>query len=252
VVASCRSTVPLQVLAPVVVDEPTAVVVVLNPTGGLVGGDRLVIDGAVTAEAHACLTTVSATKVYRTAGPPAEQDVRLRIEAGATLEYVPDHTIPFAGSNVRQRIDVQMGDRARLILVDAFAAGRVARGEAWRFARLESAITVRDAEGWRFCDRLALEGRAAWTGLGFAEDHTYFATVLVIGPGGLDGLGRDAAALVNACEGVAGGAGLLPRGGMVVRVLARDAPALLDSLATLWRLARQSLLGLGPLALRKL
>jgi urease accessory protein len=252
VIAASRSTVPLQVLAPVVVDEPTAVVVMLNPTGGLAGGDRLVIDATAMTGAHACLTTASATKVYRTTGPPAEQHVRLTIGPGATLEYVPDHTIPFAGSDLRQRIDVEMAEGGRLIIVDAFAAGRVARGEAWRFAHLESAITVRDAGGWRFYDRLALLGNPAWAGLGFTEDHAYFATVLVIGPGSLDGLRREAAAVMNSHEGVAGGAGLLPRGGVVVRVLARDAPALFDTLAALWSLARQVLLGLGPLALRKL
>src|SRR5262249_60634064 len=44
VVAGCRFTLPLQVLAPVALDDPAAVVSILNPTGGLVGGDRLAID----------------------------------------------------------------------------------------------------------------------------------------------------------------------------------------------------------------
>jgi urease accessory protein len=252
VVTASRSTVPLQVLAPVVVDEPTAVVVMLNPTGGLAGGDRLVIDATAMTGAHACLTTASATKVYRTTGPPAEQHVRLTIGPGATLEYVPDHTIPFARSDLRQRIDVEIAESGRLIVVDAFAAGRVARGEAWQFAHLESAITVRDGAGWRFYDRLALRGSLAWAGLGFAEGHTYFATVVVIGSGAGEALCRGAAATLDRRPGVAGGASVLARGGVVVRVLAQDAPALLDTLATLWRLARHVLLGLGPLALRKL
>src|SRR2546422_1747450 len=46
-------------------DDRAAVVSVLNPTGGLVGGDRLAIDVVVGPAAHACLTTPSATKVYR-------------------------------------------------------------------------------------------------------------------------------------------------------------------------------------------
>jgi len=33
---------PLQVMAPVALDDPAAVVCMLNPTGGLVGGDRAV------------------------------------------------------------------------------------------------------------------------------------------------------------------------------------------------------------------
>jgi len=57
VVADCRFTLPLQVLAPVALDDPAAVVSILNPTGGLVGGDHLAIDVHVGAGAHAVLTT---------------------------------------------------------------------------------------------------------------------------------------------------------------------------------------------------
>src|SRR5207253_6838753 len=75
---------------------------VLNPTGGLVGGDRLAIDVTIGPAAHGCLTTPSATKVYRTAGAAAEQRVHIRLGAGAILEWVPDHTIPFARSEERR------------------------------------------------------------------------------------------------------------------------------------------------------
>src|SRR5205814_416747 len=98
--------------------------------------------------AHACLTTPSATKVYRTVAGPAEQTVRLTLAPGARLEWVPDHTIPFAGSAFQQRVEAEVPEGAALVLIDAFAAGRVARGEAWRFALLDSALSVRDARGW--------------------------------------------------------------------------------------------------------
>ncbi len=159
VLSRCRYSLPLQVLAPLALDDCAAVVSVLNPTGGLVGGDRLAIDVVVGPAAHACLTTPSATKVYRTAGATAEQHVRLRLGVGAILEWVPDHTIPFPGSAFRQAIDCELDDDATLILTDAFAAGRIARGEAWQFALLESAVTVRDRRGPILHDRFVLTAR---------------------------------------------------------------------------------------------
>src|SRR5213594_3798599 len=105
VLAGCRWRLPLQVLAPVALDDAAAVVSILNPTGGLVGGDRLVIDVHAGPDTHACLTTPSATKVYRTSGPPAEQVVHLTLARGARVEWVPDHTIPFAGAAFSQRIE---------------------------------------------------------------------------------------------------------------------------------------------------
>src|SRR5438094_312004 len=51
VLAGCRWRLPLQVLAPLALDDAAAIVSILNPTGGLVGGDRLVVDVAVGAGA---------------------------------------------------------------------------------------------------------------------------------------------------------------------------------------------------------
>jgi urease accessory protein len=250
VLTGCRSTVPLQVLAPVALDDPAAVVSVLNPTGGLVGGDRLSIDVLAGPGAHACVTTPSATKVYRTTGPPAEQLVTLRLEAGATVEYVPDHTIPFPGSAFRQEIRVELAAGARLLLVDAFAAGRIARGEAWRFASLESALLVRDPRGWRLRDRLCLRGRPDWADLGFAEAHPYFGTVVVLEGGERDDFGAHVDRLAARPDVTLGG-GPLAGGGWIGRILARDAPALTEAVEEIWALARHAVLGAGPLALRK-
>jgi urease accessory protein len=238
-------------LAPVALDGPAAVVSVLNPTGGLVGGDRLAIDVVVGAAAHGCLTTPSATKVYRTTGAAAEQHVRLRLGAGAIVEWVPDHAIPFAGSAFRQTIDCELEDGATLILMDAFAAGRIARGEAWRFARLESAVTVRDRRGPILHDRFVLTAEPRVQGLGFVEGHQYFGSFVVVADSGLDAFAAAAGRVLRGIDGAAGGVGALPRRGAVVRCLAVSAPALTVALEALWTVARRELLGLPALALRK-
>jgi urease accessory protein len=254
VVAGCRYTLPLQVLAPVALDDPAAIVSILNPTGGLVGGDRLSIDVHVAAGAHAVLTTPSATRVYRTAGEPTVQAVRLSVGPRAVVEWVPDHTIPFAGSALRQTIDVVLEETAGLILVDAFSAGRIALGEAWRFEVLESAVSVRDPRGWLLHDRFVLRGRAGhqgFDGLGFAESHPYFASIAIIGAFDAGRLAADVERL-GANGGAASlGVAVLPRGGALVRCLAPTAPALIDAIEGCWRIGRGALLGLPPLALRK-
>ena len=251
VLGACRYRLPLQVLSPMALDDPAAVVSVLNPTGGLVGGDRLTIDVTIGPAAHGCLTTPSATKVYRTAGAAAEQRVHIRLGAGAILEWVPDHTIPFAGSAFRQAIDCEAEDGATLILTDAFAAGRIARGEAWRFALLESAVTVRDRRGLILHDRFVLTAARAVQGLGFTENHPYFGSFVVVADSGLDAFAAAAGRLLRETAGAVGGVGALPRRGAVVRCLARSAPALTALVEALWAVARRELLGLPALALRK-
>jgi len=230
VVAGCRYTLPLQVLAPVALDDPAAIVSILNPTGGLVGGDRLSIDVHAAAGAHSV-------------GPQA------------VVEWVPDHTIPFAGSALRQSIDVDLAETAGLILVDAFSAGRIALGEAWRFAALENAVSVRDGRGWLLQDRFVLRGIGtrgpAFDGLGFTESHPYFASIAVFGAFDCDRFAADVERLGAGHAAARLGAGVLPRGGVLVRCLAPAAPALVDAVEGCWRLARRALLGLPPLALRK-
>jgi urease accessory protein len=249
ILARCRYTLPLQVLAPLSLDDPAAVVSVLNPTGGLVGGDALAIEVDVAPGAHACLTTPSATKVYRAASSPARQAVTLRLAPGARLEWVPDHTIPSAGAALRQSLTAEVGDGAVLVLVDAFAAGRVARGEAWRFAELDSALIVRDARGLVLHDRLVLRDGAP-RGLGITEGLPYFATVAVVADAGIEAF----AERLRGREGVPGaeiGVGLLARRGAVARCLAADAPALTDAVDAVWRAARCEVLGMPALSLRK-
>jgi urease accessory protein len=263
----CRSILPLQVLAPVALDDPAAVVSILNPTGGLLGGDRLSIDVDVAAGAHAVLTTPSATRVYRADGAPTVQTVRLRLGPGAVVEWVPDHTIPFAGSALRQAFEVELDETAALVLVDAFSAGRIALGEAWQFALLESAISIRDRCGWLLHDRFVLRGRAgavraaggrgaagepAFGGLGFAESHPYFASIAVIGAFDAVRFAAEIQRHVGAdTPGLCLGAAVLSRRGALVRCLARNAPALVEAVERCWNFARAALIARPPLALRK-
>ncbi len=251
VLAGCRFTLPLQVLAPLALDGAALVVSMLNPTGSVLGGDRLTIDVDAAARTHGLLTTPSATKVCRSDGPVAVQDVRLVVAPGAVLEWVPDHTIPFAGAAYRQRLHARVGAGATLVVVDAFAVGRVARGERWRFRLLESSLNITDDAGWLLHDRFVLTGDETWAGLGFTEGAPYFATVVVVAPSPPDALAGAVAEAVRDVTGVRAGVGRLPRRGIVVRCLAETAPALGDAVRAVWDAVRPIAVGAPPVDLRK-
>lgn len=225
----------------------------LNPTGGLVGGDCLRTAVTVGEQAHCYLTTASATKVYRTAGPATVQEFSARLGDGAILEYVPDHLIPSPGAALKQSIRVELGDGSVAILFDAFAVGRVARGEEWAFAELESALIVTDSLGLRLRDRFRLvPARQRWAGLGGMEGMSYLATLALLFDGDPGALLLELDSVLAGAPGVRGGVTRLGRGGLLVRFLAASAPELQATFRQLWAIARRSLLGLGPLDLRKL
>ena len=251
-----RFTLPLQALEPVDLDGTgAATLLVLNPTGGVLGGDHLETRVELGPGSHVCLSTPSATRVYRSAGEASVQHVILRVGEGARLEYVPDHVIPSPGARLVQSVEVEMAPGASAVLCDAWAVGRAARGEAWLFDLLDSSIIVRDSEGLLFKDRLILRGVEGWGGLGAAEGMAYVATVACLSPmhARLDDLASSLSTLLDG-SGLEARAGvtMLARGGVVVRLLARSAPALQRAIDLTWTGCRSGLWSLGPLALRRM
>jgi urease accessory protein len=247
---------PLQALEPVDLDgSGVATLFLLNPTGGVLGGDDLDTAVEIGPGAHVCLSTPSATRVYRSSGAPSTVRTTVRVGKGARLEYVPDHLILSPGARLAQRLDVELARGASAIVSDAWAVGRVARGEAWRFDLLESGIVARDPEGLLFKDRLVLEGTASWGGLGGTEGMAYVATVVCLAPAhpALGDLERAIAGSLTAPTGEAtAGVTALARGGVVARILAATAPAMQSLVARAWAACRAELWALPPQLLRKM
>src|SRR5580698_4734086 len=71
ILARRRFTHPLQALEPTRTADGSLCLMMLNPSGGLVGGDRLSTSVHIGPGAAVVLTTASATKVYRTEGEAA-------------------------------------------------------------------------------------------------------------------------------------------------------------------------------------
>jgi urease accessory protein len=233
--------------------DPAAWAVLLNPSGGVLGGDHLVTDLVLAEGAHVGVTTPSATRVYRTTGPEAILDTRIAVGDGAFLEYFPDHLIPQAGSRLRQSLRIELAATARAIVWDALALGRPARNEWWSFASLVTSIDVTLAGRPAFVDRASLQGGLpGLSGLGGMEGFGYVATLVVI-----DSAFGDWAALSEELHGLVqagpcrGGSGRLAGAGCFVRLLARAAHELADAQRALWACVRRRLLALPEVDLRK-
>jgi urease accessory protein len=108
----------------------------LHPPGGVVGGDRLEILIEVGAKAGALSTTPAAQKLYRSSGAEAVQENLLRLERGATLEWLPSEVIVFDGANVSISTRVSLAAEAAFIGWEIGCFGRVSRGEAFSRGRL--------------------------------------------------------------------------------------------------------------------
>ena len=256
VVARLRYTLPLQAQTSVPMPDGSAYLLLLNPTGGILGGDRLLSRIVLDPGTHACLSTPSATRVYRSLGPPSVQETWIDVGAGATLEYMPDHVIPHAESRFKQRLSVELGRGSRAILFDAFAAGRIAHGESWAFREFDSETRVFCSGSPLYLSRTKImPAPPAFnpTSLGIAEGFGYVASLLLLADGFenwqvvADAMHATLAAIPH----IRAGASLLGGGGCVVRYLTTSAADLVSATSALWAAARRSLLALPPYDLRK-
>jgi urease accessory protein len=251
---SCRT--PWHLLPPIYLDESgSAYTLLVNPSGGLVGGDHLSIDVSVGPRAHALISTPSANRIYRSLSQDAVQQVTITVLNDGVLEWLPEHTIPFAGSRFRQRIDVQMATGATLVLWDAVASGRIAHGERWRFTSLGNEIRITLPSHGTVQERYLIAPGA--TGVGLADQWDYVGSFFIVGDGvaaaewtALEG---ELADIIDRHDGrdMLGGVSQPAACGLVVKLVARTAPIMTQALAELWAAVRRVLWQMPPVLLRK-
>ena len=254
ILTQSRFSLPLQALAPLALEDGSSYLMLLNPTGGVLGGDWLVAEIDLEAGTHVCLSTPSATRVYRTDDAPAILETVIRVGEGATLEYFPDHVIPHAGSALRQSMRIEMDHGSRVIVLDSIASGRRAHGERWKFRALDSRTEVRVNDKPVYLNRMkTVPSSIRPDALGLMQEFDYMTSLLVVADGftrWLELCETLNAALERMPE-LLGGASVLARGGCVARFLARSASDMTDANKKLWGVAREALLGLAPFDDRK-
>lgn len=234
-------------------DSGCAYTWLVNPSGGLVGGDHVAVEAQLHAGTHVLMTSPSANRVYRTLSESAVQEVRLSVGPDARLEWLPEVTIPFAGSRFRQSIHVDLAPGATVVLWDAMASGRIALRERWAFAGVENEIRFRTASGDSVIERFQITPETVGK---LAAEWNYVASWFVIGDGIESGrLNRLKDAMADLLERrpgeVFGGVSEPPAPGLAVKLVARSAPGLAEVVESLAAVVRAELWGLPPAALRR-
>ena len=141
---------PLRALFPRPRIDDVVEAVVVNTSGGLVGGDRLDVRISLRRGARALVTTQAAEKVYRSLGPDCQVAVDIDVAEGAWLEWLPQQTIVFDGSRLRRRTTLTAASGSRVLAGEVLVFGRVARGESLNRGLVH--------DEWRVC----IGNRLAW------------------------------------------------------------------------------------------
>jgi hypothetical protein len=116
-------------------------------------------------------------------GAYSEQCAVFDLGKDAFLEYLPHHLIPYAGSNFRQVSEFRIDADATLFCWEAFAAGRVVRGERFEYESLSSRTRIFRERMPQVMDGFDLSGVGEPFG-----GYSYMASFYVLAPADLSPL----------------------------------------------------------------
>lgn len=149
--------------------------VLVHPPGGIVGGDTLHVEANLRAGAHALITTPSATRFYRSAGEAAQQSVRVQVDDGARLEWLPLETICHSAALAENQLRFEITPGGEMMGWDVVALGLPAGGEAFEAGHYAQRIELPGV----WLERATIRGddhRLLDSPLGFAG-HRVLATL---------------------------------------------------------------------------
>lgn len=168
-------------------DTRTLLVQVVNPTAGILSGDRLESSVTVGPAAAVLLTTPSASRVFcmRTGAPSASSLQRFTVAADAWLEVLPEPLVPHRGSRFRQRTVLDVAPGGSVFYADLLFPGRIAHGETWGWDRLVLDLEVRSGPELLLRERLdqSAEHFRALATLARAGESASFGNAVFITPG---------------------------------------------------------------------
>lgn len=133
--------------------------VLVNTAGGIAGGDRFGIDITVGDAARLTVTTAAAEKVYRSHGPQARIEVKLRVSSGGRLSWLPQETILFDRAAVARNFEIDIADdAAELLMCEIVVFGRAAMGETMHQGTFIDRWRLRRGGRLIFAENIRLDG----------------------------------------------------------------------------------------------
>jgi urease accessory protein len=200
--------------------------ITLNISGGVAGGDSLVTEIELGAEAAASVTSQAAERVYRALeSSSARLTTKITLGAGAELDYLPQETILFDGFALERSLEIELAEDSDFLGVESLVFGRQAMGEQINFGRLHDRISIRRGKNLVLRDVTRLEGdiAAKLARKAVAAGNIGMASILYAGPDIARRLPAIRAALAG--QPVEAGASAF-EGIILVRLLAPSAAAL--------------------------
>lgn len=157
--------------------EPFTAVLV-NSSGGIIGGDQLEVTLEATDGASLLVTGQAAEKVYRSTGRIAEATTTLIAGPDSLFEFLPQGTIVYDGARFRRVTTIKASPGSRVMAGEVLSLGRVERGERFTTGLLHDEWRVHAGDRLIWGDALHLSNNDPADGDGPDGNVTGITTAL--------------------------------------------------------------------------
>ena len=208
--------------------QGTVDAVIINTAGGITGGDEF--STQITANDHAkiSVTTQAAERIYRTPDfTSSSMHTRLCTKPNAQLYWLPQETILFEGCRLYRRLEAEVAEDSKLLMVEPLIFGREASGETLKSCHLDDSVCITTGKKPIYIDRIKLSGdiTSILKRPAVANGRRAMASIVLVDP-----RAKETLAGINALLPSSAGASLLADNILVVRLLCADSFALHNAL----------------------
>ena len=208
--------------------QGTMEAVIINTAGGITGGDEFVTQ--ITANDHAkiSVTTQAAERIYRSPDfTLGSMQTRLYAKPNAQLYWLPQETILFEGSRLYRRLEAEVAEDSKFLMVEPLIFGREASGESLKSCHLDDSVCITTGKKPIYIDRIKLSGdiTSILKRPAVANGGRAMASIVLVDP-----RAKETLADINGLLPSSAGASLLADNILVVRLLCADSFALRNAL----------------------
>lgn len=198
VISDCEFTSPIKIAKPFYRENFTEIIM-MTASAGMLDGDIYDIEIKVCSGAKLKFTGQSFTKIFKSGEKGGVfQKVKIHVENGGTLFYLPKPIIPFAESCFENRAEIFLENSSHFVMGDIISCGRKAMNEEFLFNEYRSRTAVHIDGKLDFLDNIRLAPKEfSPTGIGFFEGYSHIGTYYFYGvdvPGLSDITGAEFAA----------------------------------------------------------
>ena len=222
---------------------------IISNSGGILQGDRNVIEIDLAPGSAAHVTTQAATRVHEMDTNFATQTQTFVLGADSYLEYIPHPTIPHKRARFLQHTRIVIDPTATLLFSDILMAGRkyYGDGELFDYDLFSSTVSAERPDGASlFTEKFIVQPhRHGVACLGAMGPFHVFGNVFLLTPKPhADRLFEAIDPRFDAEAGLATGMSRLPYdAGLVFKVLGMESAPVTAAIRQFWSLARQEVVG---------